>query len=157
MHIHYVCTGNSCRSVMAEYLTRHLLRQAGMETVTVDSSGVFALDGMRASNETQALLKVLGVDASGHRARVFQMEMSDRAELVFVMEQFQGEEVVRRAPTAASKVHLLKNYNLGPGDRVVDPNIADPVGKPAEVYEACFAEIRQAVERVMRSIGVKSG
>jgi protein-tyrosine-phosphatase len=140
---------------MAEYFTRYCLQRSGVQTITVESAGVFALDGMRASTQTKELLAGLGIDCSAHRARVFTPEIGRRADLIFVMEQFQGEEVVTRQPEAAGKVYLLKNYNLGPGERIVDPNIADPVGKPAEVYESCFAEIHCAIERVLASLGVK--
>jgi protein-tyrosine-phosphatase len=140
---------------MAEYYTRFCLQQAGVQTITVESAGVFALDGMRASASTQELLAGMSIDCSAHRARVFTPEIGQRADRIFVMEQFQGEEVVLRLPEAAGKVYLLKNYNPEPGERIVDPNIADPVGKPGEVYESCFAEIRRAVERVLASIGVK--
>jgi protein-tyrosine-phosphatase len=80
--------------------------------------------------------------------------MIQAADLVFVMEQFHAEEVVRRVPNAKGKVHLLKSYGLAPREGGDNPNIPDPIGKPLEVYEVCFAEIRDAVERVAKSLGV---
>ncbi|MBI1992648.1 MAG: low molecular weight protein arginine phosphatase, partial [Candidatus Omnitrophica bacterium] len=57
----FVCTGNSCRSVMAQGLMQHLLRQAGIDTVSVNSAGVFAIEGMSPTRETQAVLREVGV------------------------------------------------------------------------------------------------
>jgi protein-tyrosine-phosphatase len=150
----FVCTGNSCRSVMAEGLMRHLLQRAGLDAVGVESAGVFAMEGMPPTRETMRVLQAAGVDAGGHRARTLTLPMIDAADLIFAMEQFQAEEIVRRAPGARDKVHLLKPYGLPRPDAEGNPNIPDPIGKPLEVYEVCYGEIAAAVERVAKSLGV---
>jgi protein-tyrosine-phosphatase len=150
----FVCTGNSCRSVMAERLMRHLLKQGGIDTVTVGSAGVFAVDGMMPTRETQRVLAAVGLDCSDHRARALTMEMVEEADIIFVMEQFQAEQVLRRVPSAKGQVYLLKSYAAPKGEAIDNPNIPDPIGKPLEVYEVCFADIRDAVERVAKSIGI---
>ncbi|MBI3996929.1 MAG: low molecular weight protein arginine phosphatase [Candidatus Omnitrophica bacterium] len=150
----FVCTGNSCRSVMAEWLLRQALQRAGMDRIEVESAGVFAIHGMGPTRETQRVLQDAGIDCSNHRARTLTVEMIEQADLIFVMEQFQGDEVLRRMPQANTKVHLLKFYGLPAGHVAGSANIPDPIGKPFEVYEVCFATIREAVERVAKSLGV---
>jgi len=150
----FVCTGNSCRSVMATGLLRQMLQRAGVDTVTVESAGVFAIDGMVPTQETQRVLRDIGVDCSGHQARTLTPDMAETADCIFVMEPFHAEEVIRRAPSTKGKVHLLKPYGLLPGGLIGPPGIPDPIGKPLEVYEVCFAEIREAVARVAKSLGV---
>jgi protein-tyrosine-phosphatase len=150
----FVCTGNSCRSVMAQGLLRHLLARAGAEDIRVDSAGVFAMEGMAATRETLSVLQAIGVDGSAHRSRPLSAELVREADLVFVMEPFQAEEVARRVPEAKEKIHLLKPYGLAPGELLGPPGIPDPIGKPLEVYEVCFAEIREAVERIAKSLTV---
>ena len=152
----FVCTGNSCRSVMAQGLMQRALHQAGIDAIHVESSGVFAIDGMSPTRETQRVLQEIGIDCTDHRARTLTPEIAQAADLIFVMEQFQAEEVIRRAPSVKDKVHLLKPYGLSPGEAGNNPNIPDPIGKPLEVYEVCFSEIRDAVERVAKSLGVRS-
>ncbi len=154
-HILFVCTGNSCRSVMAQYLLQDVLRRAGIEGVAVESAGVFAIEGMSSTRETQRVLLEAGVDCSTHRARTLTAEMALTADLILVMESFQADEVARRVPSAKEKVHLLKSYGRSPREGgEPDATIADPIGKPLEIYEVCFGEIREAVERLAKSLGV---
>ena len=153
-HLVFVCTGNSCRSVMAEGLMRQMLQRAGIDTVTIESAGIFAVGGMQPTRETLRVLQEIGIDASAHRARMLLSGAVEAADLIFVMEQFQLEEVVRRFPSAKDRVHLLKLYGLSSPGAEVQPNISDPIGKPLEVYEVCFSDIREAVDRVARSLGV---
>ena len=149
----FVCTGNSCRSVMATGLMEQLLQRAGVDAVQVESAGIFAVEGMGPTRETNRTLQRAGVDCSSHRARALSVEMAEAADLIFVMEQFQAEEVVRRIPKASGKVHLLKPYGLPPAEVGTSPNIPDPIGKPLEVYEVCFADIQTAIQRIAKSLG----
>ena len=152
----FVCTGNSCRSVMAEHLMRHLLQRAGIDGVTVESAGVFAIDGMGPTRETQRVLLEVGIDCASHRARALTPQMVQDADLILVMEPLHAAEVLQRVPAAKGKAHLLKPYGLAPSEMAGASGIPDPIGKPLEVYEVCFTEIREAVERVARSLGVPS-
>ena len=141
---------------MAEGLLKKMVERAGLDTVQVESAGVFALDGMSPTRETQRLLKEAGIDCSSHLARTLTMPMVENADLILAMEEMHIEEILRRVPSAKSKVHILKLYAKTQEEGDPNPNIPDPIGKPLEVYEICFAIIQESVKRIAHTLGVRS-
>ena len=141
---------------MAQQLLQHRLRQAGVDAVSVASAGVFAVEGMGPTHETLRVLKEQGITCEGHTARTLTPTMIEAADIIFVMEPFQLNEVLRRSPKARGKVHLLRQFGL-PNEEVMEaPSIPDPIGKPLEVYEVCFRQICDAMEHVGKELGLKS-
>ncbi len=156
----FVCTGNSCRSVMAKAICEQLLKTRHLHgsdptvrepsrRMFVLSAGVAAAEGMSATFETRSVLRNNGMDISGHRAVRLTDEMIRQAEHIFVMETSHKEEIVKRVPEAESKVHFLRTFGLDTAT-TQDSSVLDPIGKPLEVYEVCFTTIKEAVERVVK-------
>lgn len=142
-----ICTGNSCRSVMAKGLLRKLL--TGRDFV-VASAGVSAVPGFRPTRETIDLMAREGIDVSGHLTQRLTEEMIRQADLVLVMEHWHKEQVLRLAPSAKSKVFLLREY----ADQALrtELEIPDPISKPPEVYERCFQMIKESIEKVVAKV-----
>jgi len=81
-----VCTGNTCRSSMAEAIARDLLQEQGLDDrVTVVSAGIAAYPGQPATPEAVAALEKQGIDLSGHRARLLTPQMIKEADLILTM------------------------------------------------------------------------
>ena len=140
---------------MAQRLLESTLRQAGVDTVKTASAGVFAVEGMLATEETQRILQTVGVNCGDHRARGITSELIEEADAIFVMEQFHRDELLRRFPGAFNKIQLLKNYGVPKDQQEKNPNIPDPIGKPLEVYEVCFSVIQDAVARLVKTLGIQ--
>ena len=108
-NILFVCTGNSCRSVMAEGLFRRFTA-TGAQRFQVASAGLNALDGYPATAETVKVMKEAGVDVSAHLSRRLTPAMVRLADKIFVMENAHKEAILRSWPEAGEKVHLLTEY-----------------------------------------------
>ena len=131
-----VCTGNLCRSPMAEAWLRH---RAGSARITVSSAGLSAVVGKPAAESAIALLRQKGVDLSAHRARQLEREHILDADLILVMEHWQKAEVEGICPPARGRTYLLAHWQGG-------LEIEDPYrGSPA-LFEEVFDKISVAVD-----------
>lgn len=147
----FVCTGNSCRSVMAEALLKKALKEAGKQGIEVRSAGVNAMDGIAPTQETMEVLGKEGVASLGSKSKNLTDEMILSADLILVMAAHHMDNIIKRVPEAASKTHLLKQFGINCGTEVCeDMDILDPIGKPINVYEQVLATIKEEIKRIVK-------
>ena len=103
-----VCTGNICRSPIAEGFLQQLLDDRGIDGVAVESAGVSGLSGYPADPEAVRAAAEQGVDISRHRARRVRPAMVETADLVLAMTSEQRDSVVGLVPSAAGRTFTLK-------------------------------------------------
>lgn len=140
----FICTGNICRSPMAEALLRHMLQKAGMDGFEIFSRGVAADDGRPMTIEAQDVLRAEGIDGTKHRAASLTIADLERADIIFVMEERHWDILKSHfSANYVRKTHLLKEYAGGgtPGNR----DIADPFGGSHADYKKCKMEIQDSL------------
>jgi protein-tyrosine-phosphatase len=147
MNILFVCTGNTCRSPMAETLLREALAAKGNTQVSVSSAGTGAWDGAPASEGAYLVALENGLDMSNHRARLLTREIVRDADLILVMS---GHHLARVAELGGEhKVHLLGSYS---GREPGRTEVSDPYGAEIDSYRATFAELRELIGGVMSRV-----
>ena len=147
----FVCTGNSCRSVMAEGYLKKRLRQIERDDIEVFSRGITTPGLSGATTETIAVLRDMGVDASGHNAIQLTDEDIKQADLILVMEEFHLNEILDKAPSKKDRVYLLAEFGLWGGKTQDAPlEIQDPIGKPLPIYKDTMNIIKSSIERLVK-------
>ena len=153
-NILFVCTGNSCRSVMAEAYFRHLVADHSSEFL-IGSAGVGAMDGYPASQETVRVMREHGIDVSKHQSRKITSAMVRTADKIFVMEAMHKEVILRSWPEAGEKVHLLTEYSVDDFKKSLEIDIPDPIRMTDNFYDNVFQVIRECVAHIAEEFGVK--
>jgi protein-tyrosine-phosphatase len=154
MHILFVCTGNTCRSPMAAFLTRARVEQRQLGW-TVDSAGLFVEPGASIAASAQAALADLGITADGHSAQPVTRDLIDEADIVLSMTAAHAEQLRRQFPDAASKIYEFARYVVTGESTGADEgltfgyDISDPFGGSKDTYERCAKHLQGLVERAI--------
>jgi protein-tyrosine-phosphatase len=145
----FVCTGNSCRSVMAEGLMRKTLKEIGKGHIKVQSAGISAIEGYEPTDETIGVMRKAGIDVSGHKSRQVTEALIRSSDLILVMEHKHKEFIESLVPGAKGKTHLLREFNaVGKKQYPECIEIPDPIGRPADYYDLSFQVLKDEVERI---------
>jgi protein-tyrosine-phosphatase len=153
MTVLFVCTGNTCRSPMAEAILRSKLRKHGLQNVRVMSAGVATEDGFPAHPLAIGVCLNHGVKLNDHRSRYLTAEMMQEADLVLGMTESHIRVLSGTYPEEASKIHLLKLY--GRDDPPIEHEVADPIGVDPIQYERCFRLLEDELDRIVQILSVK--
>jgi glycine hydroxymethyltransferase len=144
----FVCTGNICRSPMAEGLFRHATK--GRNEFRVFSAGVGAVDGLPPSEYAVRALRELGIDISKQRSRMLTADLVNEADYIFGMTHSHVDAITLLYPQAAEKTFLLREF-----DETLESyenDISDPIGGSYEVYLNCRDQIEQGIASMLKFI-----
>jgi protein-tyrosine phosphatase len=147
-----VCTGNTCRSPMAEGLLKKYLAEklhANVDEIekmgyTVESAGTMGSMGFPASPQAVIACAAKGVDLIPHRNQGLTRELIEESDLIYVMEPMHREIVLAMIPEASNRCFLLEENG----------RIPDPIGHPQNFYNRCADQIEKAIKKRLRELVV---
>ncbi len=144
----FICTGNICRSPMAEGIFRRAVRDRG--DFRVLSAGVGAMDGQSPSHNSVRACREIGIDIGQQRSQMLTRDLVKEADYIFGMTHGHLETILLLYPQAADKTFLLREF-----DDTLDAyekDISDPIGGALDVYVACRDQIEQGISTILRFI-----
>lgn len=142
----FVCTGNTCRSSMAEGIFKNLLILEGAKGIDVYSAGIYALPGSPASTEAVKVLLEWGIDISDHKAKLLTSDLIRKTDIILTMTNHHKAAILDMDPESKGKVFTLNEFAGLTGD------IPDPIGKPLYFYQQCAEEIQRLCRVSLRRL-----
>jgi len=155
----FVCTGNTCRSPMAEGIFKKMLKKRTVDDnkCNIISAGISALPEMSPTYEAISAASEQGVDISQYKTLQLQEDLVKKADLILVMSHIHKDYILRKFPFAQNKVLLLKKYARkgelkNTQSRGENYEIVDPIGKPINIYRDVAMELRTNLEKILDKI-----
>jgi len=149
LRILFVCTGNICRSPMAEGILKDMVPTDLKNRFEIKSAGINTTSGMRVSASAAKVSEKNGININSHLSSQIDEKMISGSNLIFVMAQEHLEFFRNEYTTYLDKVYLLKKFE---NPDTENSSIIDPIGMDIESYEKIFNEIKGEIERIFPNL-----
>ena len=143
MKILFVCTGNTCRSPMAEGIFNELKKDLDVQVL---SAGISALDGSEVNDYAIKSMEEIH-DISHYRSKLVTKDLLSQADLILTMTKIHKDRLISRFDNIDHKTYLLNEYAFGS-----EEDIADPIGGSLYVYEEVLGQIYEAIKKIIEKL-----
>ncbi|MBO5349829.1 MAG: low molecular weight protein arginine phosphatase [Clostridia bacterium] len=153
MKIMFVCTGNTCRSAMADGLAKKIIKEKNLN-IQVYSAGTFAMTGEHASYNSVAIMKEYDVDIALHKATNIEESNIQNMDLILCATKNHKSELISRYNNLKEKIYTMKEY-VELDNNQTDMDIKDPWGYNINTFRICAAEISLCIDKIIEKISTK--
>jgi len=145
-NILFVCTGNTCRSPMAEGFLKKIWPE-DKNKVKISSAGTFTLVGLRPTELAIKVMRDRGIDISSYRSTPLSRNLVEKADLILVMSNLHKKMISEISSVKEGKIFLLKEFASGRKEE-----IPDPIGESLKTYQECAREIEREIEALIKKL-----
>ena len=146
MRVLFICTGNTCRSPMAEGYFQSLVEREGMDNMEISSAGTFAGDGEPASTHSRRSASKIGIDIANHKSTPLTPELLNSADIIVAMTASHKTHVGSLVPAALAKTRLMGELSSESQD------VSDPFGGDADIYDDCLKSMIPSLNALFNEI-----
>ena len=142
----FVCTGNICRSPMAEGYFRDLCEKSKRNDIEVASAGTFGWGAQGASTSAVKTMADYDIDISKHKSQALTEDLIISSDLIVVMTRSHRETILDMFDIGSEKLYLLHEFDD------TNEDVPDPIGGGLDTYKKCFSEMKDALDNLFLDI-----